>query len=162
MHLSVWRNPVHFVACAFGVGLLPLMPGTYASLLGIVLTLLLSKLSITLNLIILIAMITAGIWLCGKTNQDFNTQDHPAVAYDELATFPIVMLFIPKTWLFFCLGFVLFRFFDIYKPSFIGWIDKNIHGGLGVMLDDVIAATSSWAILFTLTKILAITHIITQ
>jgi phosphatidylglycerophosphatase A len=81
------------------------------------------------------------------TNRDFGTQDHPAAVIDEFATFPIVMIGVPMQWHFVLAGFILFRLFDIIKPGPIGWIDKNIHGGFGAMLDDVVAAIFALIIL---------------
>lgn len=88
-----------------------------------------------------------GSYLCEVTNRDFGTQDHPATVIDELATFPIVMIAVPMHWQFLLAGFLLFRFFDIVKPWPIRWVDKNIHNGFGVMLDDVLAAIASLIVL---------------
>ena len=63
------------------------------------------------------------------------------------------MIAVPKTWYFVLIGFVLFRIFDIWKPWPIRWIDRNIHGGIGVMLDDVLAAIFSLIILQILAAI---------
>lgn len=137
---SIWTNPIHFIACGFGIGALPVMPGTYATLAAVPLYWALSHLSIGMYLLIVLLLNLAGIYLCGKTNRDFGTQDHPAAVWDEIAAFPIVMIGIAPSWYAILLGVVLFRFFDIVKPGPIGWIDRNVHGGLGVMLDDVVAA----------------------
>ena len=85
--------------------------------------------------------------MCGITNRDFKTDDHPAAVIDEIATFPVVMILVPITWYYLLIGFCLFRFFDIVKPWPIRWIDKNVHGGFGVMLDDLLAAFCSLIIL---------------
>ena len=144
---SVWTNPIHFVACGFGVGTIPWMPGTFGTLVGVALYLVLSPLPIWAYVLITAVLIVIGVFICDITNRDFGTDDHPAAVWDEIATFLIVMIAVPKTWYFILIGFLLFRFFDIVKPWPIGWIDKNIHGGVGVMLDDVVAALFSWAIL---------------
>ncbi len=144
---SIWTNPIHFVACGFGIGALPIMPGTYATLAAIPLYLLLVKLPIVTYILITIALNILGVWLCGQTNKDFGTEDHPAAVWDEIAAFLIVMIGVPPKWYFIAIGFGLFRLFDIWKPGPIGWIDRNVHGGLGVMLDDILAALFSLAIL---------------
>lgn len=144
---SIWTNPIHFVACGFGIGALPLMPGTYATLAAIPLYLLIAKLPLTIYITITIALNILGIWLCGVTNRDFGTKDHPAAVWDEIAAFLIVMIGVPVTWYYIVLGFALFRLFDIWKPGPIGWVDRNVHGGLGVMLDDILAALFSLVIL---------------
>ena len=150
---SVWRNPLHFIACGFGLGTFPVMPGTIGTLFGVVLYLMLVKLSLTFYLLITLALLLLGIYLCGRVNRDFGTSDHPAAVWDEIASFPVVMIAVPAKWYFILIGFALFRFFDIYKPGPIRWVDANIHGGLGVMLDDVMAAVFAWIILFPLTFI---------
>ena len=144
---SIWTNPIHFIACGFGIGTLPLMPGTFATLAAIPLYLWLSTLPWSFYLAIIVLMNIAGVYLCGKTNRDFGTDDHPAAVWDEIATFPLAMFLVPPTWYFILLGFLLFRLFDIWKPWPIGWVDKNVHGGFGVMLDDILAALATWIIL---------------
>ncbi len=150
---SVWRNPVHFIACGFCTWLLPMMPGTFATVAGVVLFFMLVKLPFIIHLIIVILLQIAGVWLCGRTNQDFGTDDHPAASYDEVAGFQIVMLGIPATWYYVIIGFALFRLFDIWKPGPIGWIDRKVHGGVGVMLDDIVAALAAWAILMCIVQL---------
>ena len=147
---SIWTNPIHFMASGFGMGAMPVMPGTFATLAAIPLYLVLIKLGLVLYVIITITAVLAGVYLCQKANDDFGTEDHPAAAWDEIAGFLIVMIAIPPTWYYIMLGFALFRYFDIAKPGPIGWIDRKVHGGLGVMLDDVAAALASWIILQTI------------
>ena len=137
---TVWTNPIHYTACCFGIGCLPLMPGTYATILSVGLYLILVKFSIVTFISILILLNIAGIWLCGKTNKDIGCNDHPAACFDELATFPICLIGVPFSWTQIIIAFILFRVLDILKPPPINYIDKNMHGGLGVMLDDVVAA----------------------
>lgn len=148
MRRSVWTNPLHFIACGFGIGLIPFAPGTFATLAAIIPYLMLLKVTLFWRVIIVIAINIIGIWLCGKVNRDFNTDDHPAAVYDELAAFQIALLGLPFHWPLIVIGFVLFRVFDIWKPGLIGWIDKNIHGGVGVMLDDIVAAIVTWMLLY--------------
>jgi phosphatidylglycerophosphatase A len=145
---SVWTNPIHFIACGFGIGLSPIMPGTLGTLLGVLFYLILLQFSFPMYLFLVLLMNIAGVYLCGRFNRDLKTQDHPAAVWDEIATFPIVMIAIPFTWYYLLLGFVLFRFFDIVKPFPISYLDKHVHGGFGVMLDDIVAALFSWVILF--------------
>lgn len=148
---SVWTNPVHFIACGFGIGAIPFAPGTFGTLASIPFYLLIAKLPLWSYLLIVVLANIAGVYLCGKTNKDFGTTDHPAAVWDELATFPIVMITIPPSWLTITIGFILFRIFDIWKPGPVGWADKKVHGGIGVMLDDIIAAIISLIILKILT-----------
>ena len=144
---SVWTNPIHFIACGFGIGLLPIMPGTFATLAAIPLYLMLVKLPLWAYISITVILVIAGLWLCHVTNRDFGTDDHPAAVWDEISCFLIVMIAVPTTWYYIAIGFILFRLFDIWKPGPIGWVDRHVHGGIGVMLDDILAALFSLAIL---------------
>lgn len=144
---TVFKNPIHCIACGFGIGLLP-APGTFGTLFGLFIAWLIHPLPIVAYVVIVILLNLLGIWLCGRTNHDFGTEDHPAAVFDEIAAFPIVMIGIPFHWYYVLLGFVLFRFFDIFKPGPIGWIEKKVTGGVGVMLDDIAAALASLVILW--------------
>ncbi len=143
---SVWHNPLHFITCGFGLGLLP-APGTFGTLLGVMLYLLLHPLQLWLYLTIVAILNIAGIFMCDKVNSDLHTDDHPAAIWDEVAAFPIVMIAVPFTWYWIVIGFVLFRLLDIFKPGPIGWLDRHVHGGFGVVIDDVAAALASLALL---------------
>jgi len=145
---SIWCNPMHFIACGFGTGAMPVAPGTFGSLAGVVLVYILAPLPFWAYLTITVLLIGLGVYLCDMMNRALGTQDHPAVVWDELATYPLVMLALPKAPVYMLLGFVLFRVFDIAKPGPIGWIDKNVHGGIGVMLDDVLAALCAAGVLW--------------
>lgn len=139
----IWTNPSVFVACGFGVGTLPVMPGTYGTLLGVGLMLLLHALPLWLYVTVLVLLFVSGIFLCGYANRQFGTHDHPAAVWDEVVTFPWVMLGIPLTPITIVVGFLLFRFFDIVKPYPICYVDQHSQGGFGVMLDDWLAAVAS-------------------
>lgn len=143
----IWVNPWVFIACGFGVGTLPVMPGTYGTLLGVGLMWLLSPLALWLRIGVLVLLFVSGIFLCGYANRQFGTEDHPAAVWDEVVAFPWVMLAIPLTPVTIVIGFLLFRFFDIIKPWPIGWVDKNVHRGFGVMLDDWLAAIASLTVM---------------
>ena len=87
-----------------------------------------------------IVMFAAGVWLCGKTADRLGVHDHPAIVWDEIVGYLITMILAPSGWLWILIGFVLFRLFDIWKPWPIHWLDKQVRGGLGIMIDDVLAA----------------------
>lgn len=135
----IWQNPLYFIASGFGAGLLP-APGTFGTLVGVLIYLAIHTQPLLIYLSITLLLNIIGIFLCNKMNKDFGTDDHPAAAWDEVAAFPIVMIAVPCTWYFIVLGFILFRIFDILKPGPISWIDRHVHGGLGIMLDDIAAA----------------------
>ncbi|MES3007999.1 MAG: phosphatidylglycerophosphatase A [Pseudomonadota bacterium] len=136
---SVWRNPVHFAAFGFGSGAAPVAPGTFGTLMGVALYLLLPAMSWPLYLLFLLAATLIGIWLCDKTTRDIGVHDHGGIVWDEFVGYWITMFLAPPGWLWIVVGFVLFRFFDIVKPWPIRWLDKHVKGGFGVMIDDVLA-----------------------
>jgi phosphatidylglycerophosphatase A len=132
-------NPIHFLALGFGSGLLPKAPGTFGTLAAIPLYLLLAPSSMIVYLIAVIVMSIVGIYICGKAAKDAGVHDHGAIVWDEIVGFLITMFMVPVSWQSVVVGFILFRIFDIFKPWPISFIDKNVHGGLGIMLDDIIA-----------------------
>lgn len=150
---SIWRNPIHFVACGFGTGAIPIMPGTFGSGIGVLLYLMLAGLPLWAYLLTTFVLLGIGVYLCERTSRDFGVADHRALVWDEIASFPVVLMGIPLTWYYVLAGFILFRIFDIAKPWPICWFDKHIHGGFGVMLDDVLAALLSWLVLYIITLI---------
>ena len=138
-------NPIHFLALGFGSGLLPKAPGTFGTLAAIPLYLLLAPSSMIVYLIAVIVMSIVGIYICGKAAKDAGVHDHGAIVWDEIVGFLITMFMIPLSWKSVIVGFILFRIFDIFKPWPISFIDKNVHGGLGIMLDDIIAGLAALA-----------------
>ena len=81
----------------------------------------------------------AGIWICQQAVNWLEKDDPSAVVWDEIVGYLVTMIAAPAGWQWMLLGFVLFRFFDIWKPWPISWADRKLHGGFGIMLDDVIA-----------------------
>jgi phosphatidylglycerophosphatase A len=136
-------NPIHFLALGFGSGLLPKAPGTFGTLAAIPLYLLLAPSSMSLYLVAVIVMSITGIYICGKAAKDAGVHDHGAIVWDEIVGFLITMFMVPLSWQSVAVGFILFRIFDIFKPWPISFIDKNVHGGLGIMLDDIIAGLAA-------------------
>jgi phosphatidylglycerophosphatase A len=141
---SVWQQPWHFLAFGFGVGTVPWAPGTWGTLVAIPFCLLFSKLSLGAHAAVLVAMILVGVYLCGKTARDLAVYDHSGIVWDEIVGFCLSMVAIPITWWTVSLGFVLFRLFDIAKPWPIWWFERHVPGGLGIMLDDILAAVYTW------------------
>jgi phosphatidylglycerophosphatase A len=138
-------NPIHFLALGFGSGLAPKAPGTFGTLAAVPLFLLCSSLTTPSFLALIVVMSIAGIYICDKAASDAGVHDHGAIVWDEIVGFFITMLLIPVSWKSILVGFVLFRLFDIFKPWPISYIDKHCHGGLGIMLDDIVAGLAAWA-----------------
>lgn len=143
----VFTNPVNFLAFGFGSGLVPKAPGTFGTLACIPLYLLLTDLSLIHYLIVCGLVSVFGIYICGYAANALKTHDHPGIVWDEFAGFLITMIGISFSWVNILLGFVLFRIFDIFKPWPISWLDKQVAGGLGIMLDDIVAGLFALAAL---------------
>ena len=141
------KNPLHFLAVGFGSGLVPIMPGTFGSLAALPILVALSSASIWTFLAVTVLASVAGVVICGKTAQDMGVHDHGSIVWDEIAGMLITFLLVPITPVTLLIGFILFRLFDILKPWPIGFIDKHVHGGTGIMLDDIIAGLMACLVL---------------
>ncbi|PSW03964.1 phosphatidylglycerophosphatase A [Photobacterium rosenbergii] len=134
------KNPWHFLATGFGSGLSPIIPGTMGTVAAIPLYLLMAQLPFTVYLLITLVAALIGITICQKTSDDMGVHDHGSIVWDEFVGFWITMAIAPVvSWQWVLAGFVLFRFFDMVKPWPISWLDKHVHGGLGIMVDDILA-----------------------
>ncbi len=136
---SIWRNPVHFLAFGLGSGASPWAPGTMGTLAAIIPYFWFAQLNLPLYLLMLLITSLVGIWLCDRTSKDLGVHDHGGIVWDEFVGFWITMLAAPAGLIWIVIGFVLFRLFDILKPWPISWVDKHVHGGFGIMLDDILA-----------------------
>ncbi|MGP9802297.1 phosphatidylglycerophosphatase A family protein [Rheinheimera sp. NSM] len=146
-NLKKWYQ---FLALGFGSGLAPKAPGTFGTLAAVPLVALLLWLGNMYLLAFVLAGSVLGVYLCGQTARDVGEHDHGAIVWDEIIGFGITMLWLPLHWQTLLLGFVLFRLFDIVKPWPISWLDKKLHGGLGIMLDDVLAGVAALVLLHLL------------
>ena len=142
------RQPVHFFALGFGSGLSPIAPGTFGTLAAVPIVVVLQNLGFIAHVAFAVVAIAAGIYICGESARRMDVHDHPGIVWDEIAGFSVTMLAAPPHWAWFLAGFVLFRFFDIVKPWPIREADHSLPGGLGIMLDDIIAGVFAAAILF--------------
>ena len=133
------KNPIHFIALGFGSGLMPKAPGTFGTLAVIPVYYLCKDLSLFHYLLMVTLVSIAGIFICQYTSDALKVHDHPGIVIDEFAGFLITMIAVPFSWQWLLIGFLLFRFFDIIKPWPISFLDKKIHGGLGIMIDDIVA-----------------------
>lgn len=136
---SIWKNPIHFLAFGLGSGAAPKAPGTVGTLAAIPFYLLLQPLDLVWYALLVSVAFIAGVYLCGKTSADLGVHDHGGIVWDEFVGYWVTMFAAPLGWGWVVLGFALFRFFDILKPWPIGWADKQVSGGLGIMLDDLLA-----------------------
>jgi len=135
----VWRNPHYFIAFGVGSGLSPIAPGTMGTLAAIPIYLLMVQMPTIFYLIGIIGLYYLGVYVSEKVSIDIGIDDYSGIVIDEIVGFLITMMFIPPTMGNMVLGFVVFRFFDILKPWPISFIERRFKGGVGVMLDDVVA-----------------------
>jgi phosphatidylglycerophosphatase A len=138
------KSPVQFLALGFGSGLAPKAPGTFGTLAALPCYLLCSYLPDLYLGILIILMSIIGVYLCGKTAEAVGVDDHPAIVWDEFVGLFITLYLTELTWLTLLVGFLLFRFFDILKPWPISVADKKLHGGFGIMLDDILAGIAAF------------------
>ncbi|WP_111640966.1 phosphatidylglycerophosphatase A family protein [Marinimicrobium alkaliphilum] len=133
------RNPDHFFAFGFGSGLAPKAPGTFGTLAAIPIFWLIQDLTPALYLIWLGVTFALGVYWCDRSSKALGVHDHGGIVWDEMVGYWLTMFLAPAGLLWMLIGFVLFRFFDIVKPWPIGWLDKRVGGGFGIMIDDVLA-----------------------
>lgn len=142
-----WHN---FFAFGLGSGMAPIAPGTAGTLAAIPFYLLLNLLDPLPYFGVLVVFFLLGIRFCATAATYLDCHDHPAIVWDEMVGLWITLCFIPFSWDAVILGFLLFRLFDIAKPFPIGHIDRKVHGGIGIMLDDVIAGIFANVVLWIL------------
>lgn len=142
---------MNFLIMAIATGLysgyLPKAPGTWGSLLGLIIFLPLSRLVLPAYLAVVAGLFVVGFLCAGSAEKFLDRKDPGVVVIDEIVGLLIALAGAPASPLLLGLGFALFRFFDILKPFPIRWVDQRVNGGLGIMLDDVVAGLYSLAIL---------------
>lgn len=144
-------DPVHFLALGFGSGLLTPAPGTWGTLASVPLFLglvVIAPVGSIAYFVVLLLSFLVGVYLCGKTASDVGVPDHSAIVWDEFVGFWITMALVIPSWPNIVLGFILFRLFDILKPWPIKVLDKSVHGGFGIMIDDVLAGVFAAGLLY--------------
>jgi phosphatidylglycerophosphatase A len=138
---------VLFLAQGFGSGRAPLAPGTFGTLPGVVLALALLPTPLPVYIGITVLLLAVGIPLCGEAAIALGRKDPPSVVWDEIVGMLVTMTAVPLSLTSILAGFALFRLFDIWKPWPIGWVDRRLQGGLGIMLDDIIAGVMACLLL---------------
>ena len=147
---KVWSNFWHFLAFGFGTGLAKKAPGTWGTLAGLALMPLLYMLPLLLAVLFIGLASVFGFWLCGRVADDLGVHDHGGIVWDEMVGIWITLILLPNTWVWWVLGFVLFRALDILKPWPISVLDRHVGGGLGIMVDDMLAGLVAAALLYAL------------
>ena len=146
------QSPVCFTAFGFGTGLSPLMPGTVGTLPALPLAAVWFAAggSAPVLAVLCIPLFFIGIFLCGYTEKQLAIPDYGGIVFDEIVAMLLVLCTVPQTWRWWLAAFVAFRVFDMLKPFPIRWFDKHLHGGFGIMFDDILAAGMAALLLWLL------------
>ncbi|MDX9840726.1 MAG: phosphatidylglycerophosphatase A [Desulfobulbus sp.] len=128
-----------FIATGAGSGYLPKAPGTWGTLVGLLLWWPLALLPLTAYLAAVGLLFIVGVASAGAAEKILDRGDPGVVVIDEIVGVLIALAAVPLHPAAALAGFALFRLFDIAKPFPVGWVDRHLHGGLGIMLDDVAA-----------------------
>lgn len=147
---ALLATPAGWLACGFGSGLAPVAQGTFGSLAALLPWLLLRQLPLPLYVATLLFGFAVGVWACHEASRALGVADHRSLVWDEfigqwVALLPLLV--IDASWWAIGAGFVLFRLFDVGKPWPISWLDRRVKGGMGVMIDDVLAGVFAAVVL---------------
>ncbi len=132
-------RPADLLAFGFGSGLSPRAPGTAGTLVAAAVWLALPAQAFALEMLLICCAAAAGVRICGRSAARRGGGDHPGIVWDEFVGCWITLALVPAGWGWALAGLLLFRLLDILKPWPIKWFDRNLGGGLGIMLDDVVA-----------------------
>jgi phosphatidylglycerophosphatase A len=152
----ILTTPEHFLAFGFGAGLAPVAPGTFGTLVALPLWIGLHWMPWPAYLGVLAFLFGFGCWVCGASSRLLGVHDYGGIVFDEIVGFLVSALpLVPalgyahgNRWLLVGAAFALFRLFDIWKPWPIRALDRHVEGGLGIMLDDLIAGLFAAAVLW--------------
>jgi phosphatidylglycerophosphatase A len=145
---ALLATPAGWLACGFGSGLTPVAQGTFGSLAALLPWLLLRQLPLPWYVLVLLSGFAIGVWACDIAGRAIDVDDHRSLVWDEfigqwIALIPLLLpALLPVSgfqWWMVVAGFALFRLFDVWKPWPIRWMDRHLKGGMGVMVDDVVA-----------------------
>jgi phosphatidylglycerophosphatase A len=146
---QILKDPVLFLAFGFGSGLAKKAPGTFGTLAAVPVYWLFAQADIVVYSVLTLIVTIVGIGICGQAAKTLGEHDFGGIVWDEIAGYLITMWLVPLAWQTLVLGFVLFRVFDILKPWPIRWVDRHVGGGLGIMLDDVLAGVFAAIVLLS-------------
>jgi phosphatidylglycerophosphatase A len=142
------------IATALGAGYSPIAPGTCGTAVAVPLVWAIAHLPLWQFLVIALAVTLVGVWAAATADRAWGTHDSGRIVIDEVAGYLVTMAFVDPMdrarWFVLAIGFVIFRFFDIVKPPPVRWLDENLPGGWGVVLDDVAAGVMGAAVMWAL------------
>jgi phosphatidylglycerophosphatase A len=145
--VSLLKNPIHLLSVGFGSGLAKKAPGTFGTIAALPFWYALQFLSPVYYIVVLLAAFALGVYLCGATAKALGVHDHGGIVWDEFVGLWIALFMVPMNIYWIALGFALFRLFDIWKPWPIRVLDAKVHGGFGIMIDDVLAGVYAYLVL---------------
>jgi phosphatidylglycerophosphatase A len=141
------KRLVLFLATGFNSGNIPVAPGTFGSLVALPICYIMSLVSPSVAAVTTAGMFVFAIWMAGSAEKMLNARDPGCIVIDEIIGMMITLLWLPFTLFSAVAGFILFRVFDILKPFPIRLLDRKLSGGMGIVLDDVLAGIFSHLIL---------------
>lgn len=144
---SLRQDPVLLLGLGFGSGLSPFAPGTAGTVVALLFVPLLALLSAGYLLAVLLIASLAGVYICGYSAKKLGAKDPSSIVWDEFVGLWIALAGFPVSSFWLLSGFVVFRCFDILKPWPISVLDRKVPGGLGIMLDDIVAGVMTWLVL---------------
>lgn len=137
------KNPIHLFATGFGSGLLKPAPGTWGSLTGVMMSILLWHLTESVLFFLGLSLVSfiVGCYICEQASRDVSVHDDSRIVWDEIVAIFLMFAFLPEyNGLAYLLVFIFFRIFDILKPYPIRYFDQKLETGVGIMFDDILAA----------------------
>lgn len=144
---NVRQKAIIFFATGGLIGYSPVAPGTFGSLAALPLCLLIASMPIGGALVFILALLLASTWIAHAAEKIVGQKDPHRVVIDEFCGMAVTLVGLPFSPVFVIGGFALFRVFDILKPFPIRWVEMKVPGGLGILLDDLIAGMIANALL---------------
>jgi len=150
MQFALWKYPIHFMACGFGVGFVPILPGTLGSLIGVCCYWFMAPLGHVVYAGIVFVLAFVGIFICGLTASDLGLIDPSFIVWDEIVGFLVAMYLMRRDWRWILAGFLVYRVFDMWKPYPLHLFEQGPSLGLSIMADDIGAGIYTAAVLHLL------------
>lgn len=133
------KHSVTLISTVGYVGRIPWAPGTFGSVIGLILAFALSYFSLITYFAVTLVLLVLGVWAAGQYEAITGRHDPKEVVIDEVVGYLVCVFMVPPTWADLLIGFLVFRFLDILKPWPISWIDRKVPGGMGTVADDLAA-----------------------
>ena len=145
--MNIKQKSVMFLATGCYIGNISFAPGTFGSVLGLPLCFFLSKIDFSIAVLLTLIFILFAIWIANEAEKIFNAKDPGCIVIDEIAGIILTLFGLPFNIISVTAGFLVFRTLDIWKPYPIRLLENKFSGGIGIVLDDVVAGILSNLIL---------------